>query len=433
MASPDPLKIAVIGAGIAGVVLAIALSEHNPSLSLTIYESRPGFSEISAGIGFGPNALRAMSLISPKLIAAYDQVKTPNQWPEKDHVWYDFRWSDTGKLILQVESEKGFAHCNASRVHLLAKLVELIPSTVEVKFGKKVVSVEGEDTDECTIRFEDGTSATANAVVGCDGIRSACRRILLGDNEKSARAVYSGKYAYRKVVDMKTAISAVGSDVENRQMYLGKGFHVLTFPIRGGKMLNVVAFRNDEAGSWVDRRWVIPSSREELLKDFEGCGEKALRVLELIDEPEKWALFNHLPAPTYSKGSLCILGDAAHASTPHLGAGAGCAIEDVHLLAGLLVPSLVSSAWDIKRAFHVYDALRRPRSQELVRKSREQGHMLELENGNKDSWQEYFERELDVHPRWVWGVDLEDMLTRAKELFKSLKKDNREYIEKEQI
>lgn len=122
--SSPPPSIAIIGAGIAGITLAIALSEHNPSFCLTIYESRPEFSEISAGVGFGPNALRAMSLISPKLISAYDQVKTPNQWPEKDHLWYDFRWSDTGKLILQVESEKGFAHCNASRVHLLAKLVE---------------------------------------------------------------------------------------------------------------------------------------------------------------------------------------------------------------------------------------------------------------------------------------------------------------------
>lgn len=285
MDSTPPLRIAIIGAGIAGITLAIALSEHNPNLALTIYESRPEFSEISAGVGFGPNALRAMSLISPKLISAYDQVKTPNQWPEKDHLWYDFRWSDTGKLILQVESEKGFAHCNASRVHLLAKLVELVPSTVELKFRKRVVDIEGYDTDETTIKFEDGTTATANAVVGCDGIRSACRRILLGDSEESARAVYSGKYAYRKVVEMKAAIAAVGPEVENRQMYLGKGAHVLTFAIRGGKMLNVVAFKNDEEGSWTDRRWVVPSTREALLKDFEGCGEKATKILEVTATP----------------------------------------------------------------------------------------------------------------------------------------------------
>ena len=164
-----------------------------------------------------------MSLISPKVIAAYDQVKTPNQWPEKDHLWYDFRWLDTGKLILQVESEKGFAHCNASRVHLLAKLVELVPSTVKVEFGKRFVDVEGEGTDECTIKFEDGTSASANAVIGCDGIRSACRRILLGDDEKSARAVYSGKYAHRKVVEMMKAIEAVAPDFRESPDVFGEG------------------------------------------------------------------------------------------------------------------------------------------------------------------------------------------------------------------
>jgi salicylate hydroxylase len=111
-----------------------------------------------------------------------------------------------------------------------------------------------------------------------------------------------------------------------------------------------------------------------------------------------------------------------------LGAGAGCAIEDVHLLSGLLTPSIIKYASDIKYAFRAYDALRRPRSQELVRRSREQGHILELESklpdladGNRDAWQEYLERELDVKPRWVWNVDLESMLAQAKELFKSLK------------
>jgi salicylate hydroxylase len=110
------------------------------------------------------------------------------------------------------------------------------------------------------------------------------------------------------------------------------------------------------------------------------------------------------------------------------GAGAGCAIEDVHLLSGLLIPSLIKSAADIKYAFLAYDALRRPRSQELVRRSQKQGHMLQLKselpnlaNGNRDAWQKYFEKEMDVNPRWVWNVDLESMLVQAKELFENIK------------
>ncbi|KAH8744036.1 putative salicylate hydroxylase [Hyaloscypha finlandica] len=364
--SPPSLSIAIIGAGIAGVTLAIALSEHNPNLSLTIYESRREFSEVSAGVGFGPNALKAMALISPKLIAA---------------------------------------------------LAAIVPRAVKVEFGKRVIDVWGSEDagfgkggmGKTRIRFEDGTDAFADAVVG-------------------ARAVYSGKYAYRKVVQMRKAIEAVGPDVENRQIYLGKGRHVLTFAIRGGQMLNIVAFKDGGGAPWTQRQWVVTSSRETLLKDFAGCGDTASKILELIDEPEKWALFNHLPAPTYAKGNLCILGDAAHATTPHLGSGAGCAIEDVHLLSGLLTPSLIKSATDIKCAFLAYDSLRRPRSQDLVRRSREQGHILQLEselpdlaNGNREAWQEYLEREMDVHPRWVWNVDLEGMLVQARELFESIR------------
>ncbi len=227
-----------------------------------------------------------MALISPKLLAAYDHVKTPNLWPEKDHLWYEIRWADSGELITQVASQKGFAHCNASRVHLLARLVELVPATVKVVFGKRVVDVRGagsgDGAERTRICFQDGTEALADAVVGCDGIRSACRRILLGEEEPSAHAVYSGKYAYRKVVSMKKAVEAVGREVENRQMYLGKGRHLITFAIRGGEMLNVVAFKDAGGVPWTQRQWVVPSSREALLEDFAGFGETASKIIEVL-------------------------------------------------------------------------------------------------------------------------------------------------------
>ncbi len=107
----------------------------------------------------------------------------------------------------------------------------------------------------------------------------------------------------------------------------------------------------------------------------------------------------------------------------------------MHLLSGLLVPSLIHSAADITHAFRAYDTLRRPRSQELVRRSREQGHILELELDFKDGKEKgngegerkdlkgFLERELVVNPRWVWNVDLEGMLERARGVFGELKRD----------
>lgn len=80
---------------------------------------------------------------------------------------------------------------------------------------------------------------------------------------------------------MKKALEAVGPEVQNRQMYLGKGKHVLTFAIAGGKMLNVVAFKDSGGEPWTQRQWVLPSSKETLLEDCAGCGETASKILEV--------------------------------------------------------------------------------------------------------------------------------------------------------
>lgn len=374
-------------------------------------------------IGFGPNAIQAMTLISPEIAAAFEKVKSMSPFPEKDHVWYDVLHGDgdnAGKFIAEMASAKGFKHCGASRAQFLDELVKLIPKDVEITFGKKVTDVvENGNEDEClSIRFEDGTLAHADAVFGCDGIRSACRQILLGPEDVSAKAIYSGKYAYRKVVGMRKAVEVAGPEMQTRQIYVGKGGHLLMFPINDGKLLNIVAFKDAGDAPWTQRQWVIPSSREDLLNDFKLWGEKSTKILELIDKPEKWALFDHLPAPTYVKGNFCILGDAAHATTPHSGAGAGFAIEDVHLLSGLLTPNQIKSPSDIKYAFQAYDGIRRPRSQDLVRRSRSQGMLLDLQSpsGGKVT-EEMLKESLASNMRWVWNVDLEGMLTKAKRLF----------------
>ena len=136
---------------------------------------------------------------------------------------------------------------------------------------------------------------------------------------------------------------------------------------------------------------------------------------QLIESPDKWALFEHLPSPTYAKGCFCILGDAAHATTPHCGAGAGFAIEDAYILAGLLSPDIIQSTSDIERAFRVYDESRRPRSQELVRRSHSQGMTFDMQGEDGVKLTEEGVREsLTNNMAWVWDVDLAAVLKDAK-------------------
>jgi salicylate hydroxylase len=153
-------------------------------------------------------------------------------------------------------------------------------------------------------------------------------------------------------------------------------------------------------------------------------------ALQLIDQPDKWALFNHLPAPTFvhSSAPFALLGDAAHATSPHLGAGAGFVIEDSYILANLIrSPSTpVLTVEDLQRAFVVYDKIRRARGLELVVRSRERGMLLDLmtEDGSEVAdWQAQLKKELPPSLKWVWTVDLPGMLAEGRKLLDDLSKE----------
>jgi salicylate hydroxylase len=89
------------------------------------------------------------------------------------------------------------------------------------------------------LHFADGSTAQHDAVLGCDGIKSRTRSLVLGDSDATA-AVFSGKYAYRGLISMAKAVEIMGNDEvpKTNQMYVGYHGHVLTFPIANGTMFN---------------------------------------------------------------------------------------------------------------------------------------------------------------------------------------------------
>ena len=96
----------------------------------------------------------------------------------------------------------------------------------------------------------------------------------------------------------------------------------------------MVAFRSRE--TWEGEEWVITTDKQTMMDDFRGWSEHVQNIISNVQKPNIWALFMHPPAPYYSRGRICLLGDAAHASTPHCGAGAGMAIEDSYVLSTLV-------------------------------------------------------------------------------------------------
>lgn len=181
--------------------------------------------------------------------------------------------------------------------------------------------------------------------------------------------------------------------------------------------MNVVAFRSKKDGKWDNEKWVLPMKESDMFEDFEGWGKVVKHILSLMEKPDVWALFDSLPAPTFYKGRIVLLGDAAHATTPHQGAGAGQAIEDAFILSNLLGDC--TKLADIEGALKAYDEVRRPRSQKVVTTSREAAALYEFENeeilgGENGPDIEGMKQRLRERCKWIWDEDLRAQLETAR-------------------
>lgn len=417
-----PFTVAVCGGGIGGLALAIGLDRQG--VDYHIYEAAPAFSEIGAGVSFGPNSIRAMTLISPDIKAGHDRKATSNRDEHKANTWFDFQYGmkskhgdPAGKHITSVLSPP-VGQSSVHRAHFLDELVSLIPEK-RATFGKKVDNIVDLPKGEgVRLHFADGSTATASIAIGTDGIKSNIRPIVIGKDNPAAKATFTGKYAYRGLIPMEKAAELLGDErARNAQMYLGYDGHILTFPIEKGNTMNVVAFRTEPSGKWENDQWVLPMDRSKMEEDFSDWGDDPKSILSLMEKPDLWALFDHPPAPSYYKGRICLSGDSAHASTPHQGAGAGMALEDAYILSNVLGRVKEGSDDEISAAFEAYNAARRERSQKLVTTSRKAAEIYEFQRAGDSA--EDIKAALGDWYKWIWEHDLEKDLQEAFEIMDS--------------
>jgi salicylate hydroxylase len=231
--SQKPFSIAIIGGGITGLTLAIAL--HRRKIDCTIYEQAPSFREIGAGLGFNPGAVEALRVCDDGILRAFEKVCTVNKWDSKRHVWFDV-FDGTADVpsqdlkpaftILQRQSGGGSCH----RARFLDELLKLLPRDREIAmFDKRLENITEvpDGSGRLHITFNDGTAVTADAAIGCDGVKSRTREILLGEDMLAyAKCTYSGKYAYRCLVPMTEAVDALGEEkASNTSLWVRKPRH----------------------------------------------------------------------------------------------------------------------------------------------------------------------------------------------------------------
>jgi 2-polyprenyl-6-methoxyphenol hydroxylase-like FAD-dependent oxidoreductase len=211
----------------------------------------------------------------------------------------------------------------------------------------------------------------------------------------------------------------------NRVMHCGPGAHVLTFPVANNKILNVVAFVTD-LEEWIapDQKYVVPACKEEAAGAFSKFSPVVRNLIDLLPENlDKWAVFDthEQPVPSYIKGRLCLAGDAAHASSPHHGAGAGSGVEDCLALVGLL--QLVSEypktlrPTAVQVALQVYNNVRYDRSQWIMDTSRAIGEIYEFRNQDCLSDHEKIAREIHDRSHKIWDYDINVMVDDSLDQF----------------
>ncbi|KAF1929586.1 FAD/NAD(P)-binding domain-containing protein [Didymella exigua CBS 183.55] len=415
--------IAIIGAGIGGLALAIGLTHHR--IPFTIYESAPAFSTIGAGVGLGPNSLKAMDLIDKRLRDKYMQIATGNLRPEKRHVMMEAMRMEDGLG----EGEKWWGHgewgapyferTGAHRKDLLDIMTSFIDVDA-VRFGRTVAKVEQND-DQVTLAFTDGSVATHAAAIGCGGIRGLERRAVLDDRyPDSVEPQYTNKYVYRTIISMEDAKQILGDLSTDAKMYMSRTSNLSTYPISGGRQVNVVAFKRD-SNNWTHPGNTYEVDRKTMAEDFSDIkvDDRLLKLFEFI-APTRWAIFDHPSTPTYYNSLVCLVGDVAHASGPHQGAGAGQGLEDALVLTHALgklctaVPAATLNTPSAARtraleaAFAAYDEIRRPRAQKQVRTARECGEIYNLRDPltGADLSIEDALQDLNARFEWLWTHDL---------------------------
>ncbi|KAK5942332.1 hypothetical protein PMZ80_004895 [Knufia obscura] len=429
----DVPEVAIVGGGIIGLTLALGLNKRG--INAKVYEQARSLREIGAGVAFTANAVRCMEQIDPRLVTALRSVATSNGDPNNpnDHLqWVDGfnvdpeHPEDEELLYKLYAGPRGFEGCH--RAHFLDALLKVVPEGV-LQFGKRLANVVEQDEEEkVKLEFEDGTVAEADAVIGCDGIKSRVRELMFGSENPVSHPTYTHKIAYRGLIPMDKAVEAVGeSKAKNQHMHLGPQAHLLHFPVANQKLMNVVAFAPDPE-EWEDSKtFVAPATRRDVEKVFAGWGTTVRSIVSLLpNDLDKWAVFDSstFPVPCYNKGRICIAGDAAHAAAPHHGAGAGIGVEDALCLSALLdkAASVIqddkaSKSQALKLAFITFNTIRRKRTQWLVQSSHDVCEIYEWNHPKTGSDPDKCFEEIRRRSHKIWYFDYEDMVRESSESF----------------
>jgi salicylate hydroxylase len=344
-------KVVIVGGGIGGLFAANALIAHG--LDVSVYEQASVLGEVGAGVFVTPNAVRHLERVGlgPAVERFGARVGTGSHY---------FRHDGTPIAPVQVTDAAGWnAVFGMHRADLVGLLAAALPDDV-VYTSHRAVGVE-QDGGAARVTFANGATAEGDVVVAADGIHS----LLQSHVVPPSKPIFHGTISYRGLVRRERLPDW---PMDRWLMWAGPSKHFLVFPVRHGTMVNYVGFvPTDEQ---MKESWSAPGDPRLLRDAFDGWDPRIGHVLANVDSTFRWALYDREPLPTWSKGRLTLLGDAAHPMLPHLGQGANQSIEDGMALATILAQTHASA---VPAALVTYERLRRERVAEVQRGARQNG------------------------------------------------------------
>jgi salicylate hydroxylase len=350
MAEARP-SVAIVGGGIGGLFAAKALIAHG--IQVAVYEQAAALGEVGAGVYITPNSVRHL-----ERVGLGQAVEKWGAQVGKDSKY--FRHDGAPIAPVQVTDSSGWnATFGMHRADLVELLASALPSHV-VHTGHRCTGFE-QDGGKAWVTFANGATVESDVVIAADGIHSELQKHVV----PPTRPVFSGSVAYRGMVASELAPEWPAGRWE---MWVGQGKHFLTYPVRAGKLINYVGFV--PADREMKESWSAPGDPDELRREFAGWDSRVGALLQKVQSTFRSALYDREPLPTWTKGRLSLLGDAAHPMLPHLGQGANQSIEDGMALATILARADRNTA---PAALIAYERLRRERVAQIQRGARENG------------------------------------------------------------
>jgi 6-hydroxynicotinate 3-monooxygenase len=347
--------IAIIGAGLGGLTAAGFL--QRAGFPVTVYEQAEAFSRIGAGIILSANVMKVLR----RLGIERDLIETGI----KPHSYISRAW-DTGETLYEIvfdnESEAHFGgpYLNVHRGDLHAVLERVVtPGTIA--FNHRLVGLD-ERSDGVHLTFENGLRTDVAIVIGADGIRSAVRECLLGDEPPR----FVAAVAQRAIFPTERLR---GFKIPDCTKWWGRDRHILPYFMTSRRDEIYVIGVVPEA-QWDSDAASLPSSRAEMLQSFADFHSDLRRVLEATDDVSVWPIYDRERNDRWSGGRIVLLGDACHPMRPYMAGGGAMAIED-----GAILSRCLNDIEDYAEAFRWYEATRVDRVSEVQRISIENSWM----------------------------------------------------------